>query len=92
MKPYIEVDNIRTFTTNISPESLVWHRDHEDRIVNVLEGIGWSFQYDNQLPFLIHPGDSFEIPKESYHRLLKGDSTLKVEILSSTIEQHQPIA
>ena len=48
-KPYkdLEVTDeyiIREFDDNIDPIELMWHRDDEDRVVEVLDsGQGWKF-------------------------------------------------
>jgi len=70
----------RTFDQNIDDHELVWHRDLEDRTVTVLEGNGWYFQMDNQLPVELKQGVSLFIPKMEYHRVLKGDSDLHIQI------------
>jgi D-lyxose ketol-isomerase len=36
---------------------------------------------DNQLPITLKPGDSINITKNTYHRILKGTTDLVVEIL-----------
>ena len=55
MKPYSEYNNsdhfVREFSHNVDNKELVWHRDREDRLVEVLESDGWAFQYDNEFPF-----------------------------------------
>ena len=85
MKPYKQnhFSNviIREFDLDISPLELVWHRDKRDRIVEVLEGDGWEFQYDNDLPFVLEKGDMLVIPKETYHRVKKGNSKLVIKII-----------
>jgi hypothetical protein len=45
-----------------------------------MKGDKWQFQLDNQLPFELCVGDVFEIPAGVYHRLIKGDSDLKLQI------------
>ena len=61
---------------------LVWHRDKEDRYVEAMHDTDWKFQYDNDLPVDLSNKKLF-IPKETYHRLIKGtgDLTLKIFIL-----------
>lgn len=71
---------IRTFNENVDNDELVWHRDREDRLVEVLEGENWMVQMDNQLPVKMKKGDSFIIPEGVYHRVLKGDGQLKISI------------
>ena len=38
----------------------------------------WMFQFENQLPFPLK--DTLFIPKDTYHRLIKGTGTLNVQI------------
>lgn len=70
----------RTFDVHVPEHELVWHRDHNMRQITVVEGSGWQFQLDNQLPRALKVGDQFEIPACVYHRLIKGDSNLKLRI------------
>jgi hypothetical protein len=84
-KPYkdIEVgDNyvIREFGENIDPIELMWHRDNEDRVVEVLNTTDWKFQYDNQLPILLKENVSLKIARHDWHRVIKGNGDLKVKI------------
>lgn len=72
---------IREFKPNTDSHELVWHRDHNDRIVKVLDGQGWVFQMDEQVPYELRKGDVLNVPKQTYHRLFKaGDTTLRIEI------------
>ena len=80
VKPYADNGSVRTFNSNVDSSELVWHRDREDRTVKVLEGTGWQFQYDDQLPVELKEGDQLFIEKMTYHRLLKGTTQLKVLI------------
>lgn len=84
MKPYKQVIHnnkiLREFAHDTDSHELVWHRDKKDRIVRVLEGNGWKFQLDNMLPILLHEGQEIFIPKETFHRVIKGTNTLKIEI------------
>jgi quercetin dioxygenase-like cupin family protein len=83
-KPYAEVLEdgyiIREFAEDVPSKELVWHRDKKDRTVEVLEGEGWKFQYDNELPFDIEVGDTFTIEAMEYHRLIKGKTNLLIRI------------
>jgi len=76
---------IRQFDENVEQDELVWHRDHHSRHVDVLEGEGWQFQFDNHLPFKIVAGDHFTIKENEYHRLIKGSSKLKLRITEEII-------
>lgn len=82
MRPYKQLQTqeyiYRKFTQNISEEELVWHRDENDREVEILEPTDWMFQFDNELPQQLK-GKVF-IPKETYHRLIKGTGYLNIRI------------
>ena len=86
MRPYkdIEVTDsyvIREFDENIDPIELLWHRDDEDRIIEVLEaGKGWQIQLDNDLPWELEPNMSICILRHEWHRVWKGKGTLKLKI------------
>ena len=84
MNPYTENKQdgyiIREFDSNIPNEELVWHRDKKDRVVEVIEGSGWRFQVDNKLPIELKEGMILEIPKETYHRIGKGNTKLVIKI------------
>ena len=71
---------IREFSKDVDSDELVWHRDRKDRDVTVLEGTGWQLQMDNRLPFYLTPGMTYHIPKNTYHRVIKGSTDLLVEI------------
>lgn len=81
--PYSErrKDNliVRTFSQDIDEEELVWHRDREDREVTILEETDWQFQFDNELPQVLK--NTIFIPKNTYHRLIKGTGELNVHII-----------
>lgn len=79
-RPYTDTDNIRVFNVSKDQSEFVWHRDKEDRIIEVIEGDGWQFQPENCLPLLLEPGIRFNIEKGEYHRLIKGVNNLKVKI------------
>jgi quercetin dioxygenase-like cupin family protein len=85
MKPYQEVINkndsrLREFKIDTDTHELVWHKDEKDRYVTILEGEGWQFQKDNELPSILKKGDTIFIPKETYHRIIKGSSNLLINI------------
>ena len=80
MQPYINKDNIRTFSKDVDPMELVWHQDKEDRTIEILEGEGWAFQKDNELPLVISKGDRIFIIEDQVHRILKGTTDLKIKI------------
>jgi hypothetical protein len=70
---------VRTFSQNIDEEELVWHRDKQDRQVTILEETDWQFQFDNELPQVLK--NTIFIPKNTYHRLIKGTGELNVHII-----------
>jgi hypothetical protein len=81
--PFIEksVGNnqyIREFSSDVDTHELEWHIDREDRTVEVIENNNWHFQLDNNLPQLLK--ETIFIPKETYHRVIKGTGNLKVKI------------
>jgi hypothetical protein len=82
MRPYFELQTseyiYRKFTEDTPEEEFVWHRDENDREVEILEPTNWMFQFDNELPQVLK--DKIHIPKEVYHRLIKGTGTLNVRI------------
>ena len=85
MEPYIDTQHsgnskIRIFDENIDPIELKWHRDLKDRTVTVLEGKGWYFQTDNKLPLELKEGVRIFIPAKEWHRVIKGDTKLKIKI------------
>jgi hypothetical protein len=71
---------IREFDANIDVSELVWHRDKKDRVVEVVSGNGWKFQLDNHLPLELKEGMVLQIPKETFHRIGKGDTKLVIKI------------
>ena len=83
MKPYkdLEITDqyiIREFNENIDPIELLWHRDDEDRTIEILEGIHWMIQLDNQLPILLN--SHIFIPRHMWHRTIKGTGPLRIKI------------
>jgi len=82
-RPYKEIKQsnyiIREFSQNISTLELVWHRDKEDRIVQAIHDTDWLFQLDNEPPQRFTENKLF-IPKETYHRIIKGTGDLVVKI------------
>ena len=82
MNPYIE--NItsdesmveRLFEESCTQEELLWHRDPEDRKVLATEKTDWMIQLDNKLPVSLNK--EVFIPKETFHRLIKGTGELKI--------------
>ena len=70
----------RTFLPDTEAEELKWHQDLKDRKVTVIEDGGWSFQMDNGLPTKLSDAKQIYIPKLVWHRVIKGEGKLVVEI------------
>ena len=79
--PYTDLLNIREFDITHDESEYVWHRDLEDREIEVLEGDGWQFQMERCLPWLLETGMVFDIRRNEYHRLIKGTTNLKLRII-----------
>ena len=78
----IELNNkkIRTFSPEVEDDELKWHQDLNDRKVTILESGGWSFQMEDELPTKLQNAKQIFIPKLVWHRVIKGDNKLVVEI------------
>ena len=71
---------IRTFSEDVDEMDLIWHTDKENRVVNVLEGNGWKFQFDEELPIKMRKGKTISILKGRLHRVIKGNGILKINL------------
>lgn len=84
VNPYVETKTsshiLREFDGDVDEQELVWHRDRNDREVTVVEGTGWKLQMDNELPKELMIGKLYNIKAMEYHRLIKGNGTLKLKI------------
>lgn len=89
-KPYLEErnENIlrRTFSKSVNESELTWHRDKADRIVIVLNESDWYLQFDNELPNKLNLDEEYFIPKNTFHRVIKGSNDLVVEIIETEFE------
>jgi hypothetical protein len=90
-KPYkdLEVTNehiIREFDENIDPIELKWHRDNENRIVEIVGETDWKIQLENQLP--ISMNQPISIPKGEWHRVIKGNGKLTLKIIKEESTQY----
>ena len=86
MNPYkdLEVTDlyiIREFDENINPIELLWHRDDEDRTVEIIGETDWKLQLENSLPTSLN--QLIFIPRHQYHRVIKGTGNLKIKIYKS---------
>ena len=75
-----EYNFIRTFPADVDEMDLIWHADKENRIITVLEGNGWKFQFDEELPIEMTEGLSISILKGRLHRIIKGKGPLKINL------------
>ena len=85
MRPYNDVrlnrsTLLREFNSRIDDIEYTWHRDEDDRIIEVFSGAGWQLQLDNQLPVLLESGCEYYIPAGVWHRLHKGQDNLTILI------------
>jgi hypothetical protein len=85
MNPYEEIVLNKTqverkFSSETPEEELVWHRDLEDRVLEILQPTDWKFQYDNRVPTTLSQGLMLYVSKNTYHRLIKGTTDLLVRI------------
>ena len=69
---------IRTFSESVDDIELVWHMDKEDRIVKSVGDTDWMVQMDNELPKPLT--ETIYIPKNTYHRVIKGTGDLVVRV------------
>jgi len=81
--PITKTSVIREFSSEVDPMDLVWHQDEEDRTIEILEGEGWQLQRDNELPLALQEGDIIFIPEYQIHRVIKGNTNLKIQITKS---------
>lgn len=83
MRPYTEEIKdgyiLREFLESTPSFEFVWHRDKQDRVIQATHDNDWLFQLDNQPPKRIDKNKLF-IPKETYHRLIKGNGNLVLKI------------
>ena len=45
-----------------------------------MKGEGWKIQFDNELPKELKEGERYFIKALTYHRILKGSTSLTLEI------------
>ena len=76
---------IRTFPADVDEMDLIWHADKENRIITVLEGNSWKFQFDEELPIEMVKGLSISILKGRLHRVIKGKGPLKIKLQKNAL-------
>lgn len=82
-RPYKDLEEtdfyiIREFDENIDPIELLWHRDNEDRTVEIIGETDWKLQLEDSLPTSLN--QPIFIPRHQYHRVIKGTGNLKIKI------------
>ena len=76
---------LREFSADVDEMELIWHEDREDRIVSVVEGNGWKFQFDEELPIKMTKGKSISILKGVIHRVIKGNGPLVIKLQKNSL-------
>ncbi len=84
--PYIDIKVtneyiIREFNENIDPTELLWHRDDENRTVEIVGDTDWQLQLENCLPTSLNK--PIFIPRHTWHRVIKGTDKLRLKIYKS---------
>ena len=82
-KPYTDLEvtedyTLRQFNESIDPIELLWHRDNEDRVVEIIGKTDWKLQLDNSLPTSLQ--ERIFIPRHKWHRVIKGTGVLNLKI------------
>lgn len=75
---------IRKFKSENLVSESTWHRDRQDRLVEVINGSGWKIQVDNKLPIVMEVGDVYRIPAGLWHRIIPGGRELTILIKESS--------
>lgn len=75
-----ETNFTREFSPDVEDSELKWHQDLKDRKITVIEDGGWFFQMDDDLPHKLKVAEQIFIPKFVWHRVIKGNGKLIVEI------------
>ena len=75
-----ENTKVRVFKESVESDELKWHRDRENRVVEVIESNNWFLQMDNELPKKLKKGNKYFIPEGVYHRVIKGKGDLKIKV------------
>ena len=70
----------RVFFPDTEEDELKWHQDLKDRKVTIIENGGWSFQMEDNLPHKLFVAEQIFIPKLVWHRVIKGEGKLVVDI------------
>ena len=82
-RPYTDLEVtdkyiIREFNEDIDPVELLWHRDDEDRLLEIIGKTNWQIQLENELPTSMNK--PIFIPRHEWHRTIKGTGKLRIKI------------
>ena len=82
-KPYtdLEITNkyiLREFGDDIDPIELMWHRDDQDRTIEILGETDWAIQLEDSLPISLN--ERIFIKRHEWHRVIKGTGKLQLKI------------
>ena len=81
-KPYTDLEItdkyiIREFGDNIDPIELMWHRDDQDRTIEILGETDWAIQLEDSLPISLN--ERIFIKRHEWHRVIKGTGKLQLK-------------
>lgn len=82
-KPYTDLEItdkyiLREFGDDIDPIELMWHRDDQDRTIEIIGKTDWSIQLENSLPTSLN--ERIFIKRHEWHRVIKGTGKLLLKI------------
>ena len=82
-KPYTDLEItdkyiIREFGDNIDPIELMWHRDDQNRTIEILGETDWAIQLEDSLPTSLN--ERIFIKRHEWHRVIKGTGKLQLKI------------
>jgi hypothetical protein len=90
MQPYqnlSELENNKSYKIfsriiyfNQQDEELKWHRDNNNRSILIKSGSNWQLQFENTLPITLIINNTYFIKKDQWHRVIKGNNDLLIEI------------
>ena len=86
MKPYRDLEvtedyTLREFSDSVDPIELLWHRDNEDRTIEIVGETDWAIQLENKLPTSLN--NRIFIARHEWHRVIKGTGNLLLKIYKS---------
>lgn len=87
-----EGTRLRRFKSENLLEESTWHRDANDRLVEVIQSKGWQIQVDNRVPILMREGDVYRIPGGMWHRVIPATGDLVVLIKEMVTEDAIDVA